>query len=296
MSYRAIVAHDDVLRRPNTRLFVTPASIEGPYLGGPNNPASALSSDDLGEMTVIYSGQANVTLRWQFFRPLPIAVVSVLNVRCPTTVPTQNSAVTLSAFLTLGGATQASTSLVFTQRPQTPLDVDRHWVPASPVTADALRIDVVGPAVGLAIGRVFAATGLSFAGGTEGGLQEGWSVTIEDGTAPTLGITGAARPQPAATGRILRFQLTGISDAAALGTPAAATYGGPIIEPAYGLQDLQLRAGQSRPVLALIRANAAAPALHRYAAFGPLAEPLTLSREDGAPTWTAGFAVAEVNR
>jgi hypothetical protein len=296
MTYRAIIAHEDALRLPETRMFQVPANLSGCYLGGPHNPASGLLSDDLGEGTIIYTGQSNLTVRWEFLRRATINVVAVMNVRYPTTVPTQNSATTIVALLKNGTTTVGSQSLVFTQRPTSPLDIDRFWIPSSPLEATALEIQITGPTVGLAIGRVFAGMGLTFTGGTEGGLDEGWSLTMEDAGAAPLSITGAAKPQPSATGRLLRFALSGISDAAAITTPAAASYGALIERPAYGLTDFQLRAAQARPVLALVRANAADPTRYRYAAFGPLIEPLVLSRPAGHPTWTASFAIREVNR
>jgi hypothetical protein len=110
------------------------------------------------------------------------------------------------------------------------------------------------------------------------------------------GVTGALRPQVGATGRRVIFNVAGMDDARALGTPSPATHGTPRVEPAVGLADLQLRAGNNKAVLAMLRATSSVPEQHRLAAFGRIVEPITIQRPAGSPLWSASFTVQETQR
>lgn len=296
MTYRLLLAHDDVLTSPLTVRRV----ISGD-LGGSSAPADSWLTDDLGVAT--YFAPGTTTVRFSFRRRVPIGVVALMNFRLAVADPVTsafigNSTATVTLFD--GATTVASATLNAPLRPESPLDLDQFLVPASPVTADTLVVSIFSdgaPATGALIGRVFAAPVLAFDGNDQGGLDSGWRMSATDQIQAQIGVTGAARPQPAVTGRRVSFTVSGVPDAGALYATQASRFGLPIVETADALADLQARVGSSRAILAMLRPGSADAAVRRrYAAFGLLSEPFSISRPAGGSVWSASFTVNETQR
>jgi hypothetical protein len=286
MTHRLLIAFDDVLTRPETGVqFIE---------GEPTPPTDGWLSDDLGIGLFVPNG--TVRVRFGFRRPIPIGVIGILNVR--------SAGVSVASFATFTAAVTArvGTSIVSTEtfgisaRPRSPFDLDRYHVPTTPVVADNVLFEFTPPSGGAYIGRLFAGPVLSFAGGSEGNLDAGWTMAPTVQVETPIGIAGGARPQPSVTGRRLSFNVSGVPESGALYGTQADRYGLARVEPTAGLADLQERVGSSRPVLAMLRANAAGADRYTYAAYGRLTDPVTITRDrDGGP-WSAKFTVQETQR
>lgn len=299
MTYRLLLAHDDVLTSP-----LTVRRVSSGDLGGSSAPADLWLTNDLGVAT--YFAPGTTTVRFSFRRRVTIGVVALMNFRLALADPVTSTFMgSASATVTLfdGATNVASATFTAPLRPESPLDLDQFLVPSAPVISDALVVSVSAPTVGFApaigvlIGRVFAAPALAFDGNDQGGLDSGWRLSATDQIPAQIGVTGAARPQPAVTGRRVSFTVSGVPDAGALYATQASRFGLPTMETVDALADLQARVGSSRPILAMLRPGSADAAVRRrYAAFGLLSEPFSIARPAGGSVWSASFTVNETQR
>lgn len=117
------------------------------------------------------------------------------------------------------------------------------------------------------IGRVFAGDGLVF---TDAG-QRPWDLAFTSDARLSRTITGAADAIEGTTVRRVTMPLLGLTEAEAFGatTTTAQT---------LGLQDMQLDAGTTRPVLAILRDDAAQRGVVDYSLFGYVDEPFSIAR------------------
>lgn len=117
------------------------------------------------------------------------------------------------------------------------------------------------------IGRVFAGDGLVF---TDAG-ERPWELAFTNDARLSRTITGAADGIEGTTVRRITMPLNALTEAEAFGatTTTAQT---------LGLQDMQLDAGTTRPVLAILRDDAAQRGVVDYSVFGYVDEPFSIAR------------------
>lgn len=121
------------------------------------------------------------------------------------------------------------------------------------------------------VGRVFAGDGLVFTDTAE----RNWDLQFTSDARLSRTITGAADAIEGTPVRRLTIPLTTMTEAQAYGSTTSTAQ-------ALGLQDLQLDAGMTRPVMSILRDDAAQRGVADYSLFGYLDEPIQIERQ--APT------------
>lgn len=284
MAHHAFLAYEDALTAPTTVRYINPRIQYSSETGRPNMGSDGWLSDDLGEMTFFPHGVTQVA--FYFGRRVPVGVIGMLGLRIAELIPSSGTGighVSVFGFLdntiVLNLFAQASIS------PSSPLDLDHLFAMSADVIVERLIVEISiidNRRRGACIGRLFVGPCLRFTGVTPdtGALDPGWRMALTDPTKVPIGVAGAARPQPVVTGRRLSFTLSGLTDAQA-----------------DSLAIMQQAVGTSKPVLAMLRGNSTnTTARNRYAAFGPLVEPLNINKAAGGVTWTASVVVQEAQR
>lgn len=129
------------------------------------------------------------------------------------------------------------------------------------------------------IGRVFAGEGLVFTDIAE----RDWELQFASDARLSRTITGAADAIEGTPVRRLTIPFSAMTEAQAYGSTTTTTQ-------TLGLQDLQLDAGTTRPVMAILRDDAAQRGVVDYSLFGYVDEPLQIARQ--APTADGYYAAS----
>lgn len=152
-----------------------------------------------------------------------------------------------------------------------------YFIPTSAQNARYVQVKVatyVSSAVDVIdvqIGRVFAGDGLVFTDIAE----RDWELQFTSDPRLSRTITGAADAIEGTPVRRLTIPFSAMTEAQAYGSTTTTAQ-------VLGLQDLQLDAGVTRPVMAILRDDAAQRGVIDYSLFGYVDEPIQIARQ--APT------------
>lgn len=151
-------------------------------------------------------------------------------------------------------------------------------VKVAPVSGTGNWSNVIGTG-GVQIGRVFAGDGLVLTDIAE----RDWELQFTSDARLSRTITGAADAIEGTPVRRLTIPFSAMTEAQAYGSTTTTTQ-------TLGLQDLQLDAGVTRPVMAILRDDAAQRGVVDYSLFGYVDEPLQIARQ--APTADGFYAAS----
>lgn len=163
-----------------------------------------------------------------------------------------------------------------------------YFIPTAAQSARYVQVKVavyVSSAVDVVdvqIGRVFAGDGLVL----DGVAERDWELAFTSDARLSRTIAGAADAIEGTPVRKLTIPLTAMTEAQALGSTTTTVQ-------TLGLQDMQLDAGTTRPVLAILRDDAAQRGVVDYSLFGYVDEPFSIGRQSSDPYYAASLKLRE---